>query len=30
MDILYAGAIVALLLITAAFVKGCEKLGRRQ
>jgi hypothetical protein len=30
MDILYAGAIAALWLMTAAFVRGCEKLGRRQ
>jgi hypothetical protein len=30
MDILYTGAIVALWLMTAAFVRGCEKLGRRQ
>jgi hypothetical protein len=30
MDILYAGAIVALLLMTAAFVRGCGKLGQRQ
>lgn len=30
MDIVYISAIVAFLLVTCAFVVGCEKLGERQ
>ncbi len=30
MDLLYIGAILVLLLVTWAFVSGCDKLGERQ
>ena len=30
MDIVYIGAIVALLVVTCLFVAGCDKLGGRQ
>lgn len=30
MDLLYIGAILALLLVTRAFASGCGKLGERQ
>jgi hypothetical protein len=30
MDLLYIGAILALLLVTCAFAIGCGKLGERQ
>lgn len=30
MDLLYIGAILALLLVTCAFANGCGKLGERQ